>query len=93
MIKEYYANLINRIFNVLFLYENKVESFNKYVESLAFELSSNNDFVEIQQIRFNLIAFLVNDTNHSNLKRLVFKSINLLDFILSNLKNRYIAKK
>ena len=86
MIKEYYSNLINRIFNVLFLYENKVESFNKYVESLAFELSSNNDFVEIQQIRFNLMALLVNDINHSDVKRVVFKSISLLDLILSNWK-------
>ena len=86
MIKEYYSSLINRIFNVLFLYENNIDTFPKYVESLAFELSANTDFVEIQQIRFNLMALLVNDITHSDVRRIVFKSINILDVILSNWK-------
>ena len=86
MMKKYYVNLIDRIFNILFLYENKIDTFSKYVENLSFELSSNTDFVEIQRIRFNLMALLVNDITHSDVRRVVFKSINMLDLILSNWK-------
>ena len=65
MIKKYYADLVNRVFNVLYIYENDMSAFEEYVKSLTFELSGNEDFSEIQQIRFKLNALLLNDICHS----------------------------
>jgi hypothetical protein len=86
MIKKYYADLVNRVFNVLYVYENDIDSFETYVKSLTFELSGNEDFSEIQQIRFKLNALLLNDIVHSDVRHAVLKSISILDKILSNWK-------
>ena len=86
MIKKYYADLVNRVFNVLYIYENDMSAFEEYVKSLTFELSGNEDFSEIQQIRFKLNALLSNDICHSDVRRSVLKSISILDRILSNWK-------
>ena len=86
MIKRYYINLVNRLFNVLYTYENDIDAFDNYVRSLAFELSGNEDFSEIHQIRYNLNALLLNEIEHSDVRRVVLKSINILDKILSNWK-------
>ena len=41
MIKKYYADLVNRVFNVLYIYENDMSAFEEYVKSLTVELSGN----------------------------------------------------
>lgn len=84
--KKYYIDLVDRVFNVLYVYENDIESFPEYVKALTFELSGNGEFSEIQQIRFKLNALLVNNIEHSDVRRSVLKSISLLDRILSNWK-------
>lgn len=84
MIKKYYINLINRIFNVLYIYETNISIFDEYVESLVFELSGNDDFEEIQQIKFKLNALLKNEVSHKDVRRVVLKSVNILDRLLSN---------
>lgn len=86
MIKKYYADLVNRVFNALYIYENDMSAFEEYVKSLTFELSGNEDFSEIQQIRFKLNALLLNDICHADVRRSVLKSISILDRILSNWK-------
>lgn len=84
--KKYYISLVNRLFNVLYTYEENIDSFEEYTNSLIFELSGNNEFVEIQQIRFKLNALLVNVIGHSDVRKVILKSVNMVDKILSNWK-------
>lgn len=80
--KEYYNNLIDRIFNILYIYEENIDLFETYVKSLVFELSGNEDFFEIQQIRFRLNALLLNNINHEDVRKTVLKSVNIIDRII-----------
>lgn len=80
--KEYYNNLIDRIFNILYIYEENISLFETYVKSLVFELSGNEDFFEIQQIRFRLNALLLNNINHEDVRKTVLKSVNIIDRII-----------
>lgn len=82
--KKYYIKLIDRIFAALYLYENEIENFPKYVDTLCFELSGINDRPEIFQIRFKLTALTLNDVVHSQVRKTVFECIDLLDRIITN---------
>ena len=42
--KEYYETLVKRTFKVLYIYEDNIDNFKKYVESLVDELSGNFEF-------------------------------------------------
>ena len=86
MNKQYYVDLVNRVFNVLYTYEQKPDDFKDYTDSIVFELSGNDEIPDIQQIRFRLNALLSNEINHSIVRRTVLKSISILDKILSNWK-------
>lgn len=84
MTKSYYSNLVDRVFNVLYVYENEPNAFQEYVKSLCFELSGNDDRQEIQQVRFRLNALLVNQSNHSEVRKTVLKSVNIVSKILES---------
>lgn len=84
--KNYYNDLINRIFNILYLYEKNKDSFETYLFSIIEELKGNNDFKEIQQIRFRLNSLNCKNCSHSDVRRVVLKSVNMIDKIVKNWK-------
>lgn len=57
----YYSDLINRVFKVLCLYESNSPTYKSYVETLCFELSGNIDFAQTEQMRFKLMALIINE--------------------------------
>lgn len=81
---QYYKKLVDRIFNVLYVYENEPDSFLEYTKSLCFELSGNQDRYEIQQVRYRLNALTVNRIGHSEVRRTVLKCINIVTKIISD---------
>lgn len=84
MNKEYYVDLIDRIYNVLYTYENRPDSFNSYVKALTFELGGNTDFVKIQKIKYNLQALLSNDITHDDVRTIVLRSNGIISRILKS---------
>lgn len=84
MSKIYYEKLIDRVFNVLYVYENEPKAFNEYIKSLCFELSGNEGRYEIQQVRFRLNALTVNEVNHSDVRKTTLKCINIISKILES---------
>lgn len=82
--KKYYIKLIDRIFAALYLYENEIDNFQKYVSTLCFELSGIQDNPSVFQIRFKLTALTVNEVTHSQVRKTVFECIDLIDKIVEN---------
>lgn len=84
MKKKYYLDLIDRIYNVLYLFENSQESYPKYLESIIEEISGNDEYSEFRVIRFRLNYLTMYPVCHRDVKRAVFKSIKIIDKIIND---------
>ncbi|MGV4321314.1 hypothetical protein [Bacillus mojavensis] len=92
----YLESLVNSVFKILPLYEEKNIGIEKYVESLLFELYGLEDAVEIKY-SYEYISLLstlesVNkeigsqDSKKSVVKREIFKCINIIKNMIGKLK-------
>lgn len=82
--KEYYIKLINRIFAIIYIYEQDIENYEAYLDNLIIELSGNKEFEEIRRIYFKLSAIKDKNIAHKIVRKTIFDCINLVDYILSN---------
>lgn len=66
------------------IYEEEIEHFPKYVESLYVEMRGNVDRVEMLQIAYKINGLLeIEELEHDIVKKTVFECIDILDKILS----------
>lgn len=89
MLKQYYIDLINRLYKVLVWYENYPNAFKAYVENLKIEIRGNEDYSSIQRIYY-LLNYLsitpMDELEHKIVKKIALDSIGIIDEILSNWK-------
>lgn len=88
MKKQYYIKLIDRLFNLLVVFEKNPLDYTNTLKNLYIEIYGNEDFDELLQIRHKL-KFLIsidsqNLSNHEDVRRVVLKSVNLIQRILNN---------
>ena len=85
MEKQYYIVLINRIYKILPLFEENMDNFKKYIQTLYVELSGNKDFQEIVQIKYKIKGLVELEANHEMVRRTVFECISILDRLITML--------
>lgn len=82
---EYYRGMIDRIYYILILFEKNDINFRSYVKTIYLEFGGNIEFgdkaVQIKNLLNNLLR---DDVIKSDVKKIVFDSINILDILLSN---------
>lgn len=82
--KEYYVQLINRIFKALRIYEDNNADFRKYLSSLVLELGGNLEFEQLCQVKFKLNGLILNDVKHEEVRKTVFECIDIVSKIVKN---------
>lgn len=102
ILKNYFDSLVNNIFKILPLYEEKNQGVSTYVDSLLFEINGLEDLIDIEVSSeyISLINTLKsikkeidsNSSEHKVIKREVFKSIGILKNITSKLKDDWYEK-
>lgn len=84
MKKQYYIDLISRLYKVLIFYETYPTSFKNYLYNLKVEIRGNDDFPQMQRIYY-LLNYLYNEEiTHKDVKKVSMDSIGIVDEILSN---------
>lgn len=86
MNKQYYIDLIGRLYKVLIFYEKFPESFIKYVYNLKFEIKGNDDFPQMQRIYCMLNYLYTQNVNHKDVKKVSLDSIGIVNSIIDNWK-------
>lgn len=84
MKKQYYIDLVGRLYKVLIFYEKYPNSFMAYVYNLKLELRGNDDFPQIQRIYYLLNYLYTQEITHKDVKKITLDSIGVVDEILSN---------
>lgn len=84
MKKEYYIDLVDRVFKVLVWFEKYPNTFEPYLANLCMEIKGLDDFKETAGIYGLLNGLLLSDRTHEMVRRCVLNSIGVLDKILSN---------
>lgn len=84
MKKQYYVDLIGRLYKVLIFYEKYRNSFEAYVYNLKLELRGNDDFPQMQRVYYLLNYLSVEEITHKDVKKVTLDSIGIIDEILSN---------
>ena len=92
----YLNNLVNNVFKILPLYENKNEGLVKYIDSLLFELKGLNSVVHVKYgteyiTILSILASIKNEINkgtenHSLIKREIFKCIHVIKTLVEELE-------
>lgn len=82
--KEYYETLVKRTFKVLYIYEDNIDNFKKYVESLVDELSGNFEFEQLCQVKFKLNSLLYIELNHGKVRKTVFECVDIISKLIKN---------
>lgn len=89
MLKQYYIDLISRLYKVLIWYENYPNAFKAYVKNLKIEIRGNEDYSSIQRVYY-LLNYLsitpMDELEHKIVKKITLDSIGIIDEILSNWK-------
>lgn len=87
MKKQYYVDLIGRLYKVLIFFEKYPDSFRAYVYNLKLELRGNDDFPQIQRIYYLLNYLYTQKINHKEVKKITLDSIGVVDSIIRNWGN------
>lgn len=83
--KKYYTYLVGRIYKMLPLYEESVDDFKKYAESLYIEMCGNEDYTEIQQLKNKIKGMCYAEIGHDSIRRTVFECINIVNRIIDTI--------
>lgn len=91
MRRMYYVKLLDRIYNLLITYEKQNDNFIASLDAIVMEISGNDEFDEIYQVKFRFKGLLnkyyeEGSLTHNDVRRAVLKSVDLIDRILSNWK-------
>lgn len=84
MKKQYYIDLVGRIKKIINIYECDKEHFMKYTQSLCLELGGNDEFAQMLQIKFKLLALIKEDVGHYLVRKTMFECMDIVNKILSN---------
>lgn len=86
MKRQYYVDLIGRLYKLLIFYEKFPDSFRNYLYNLKLEIRGNEDFSQMQKIYYMLNYLYIYNITHDDVRKVSLDSIGIINGIIDNWK-------